>query len=475
MMRAMPPADTPRPDEHAALIPPRGIARTAPLTPRAVHVSGALLVLSSISWVNTTVQEYGQGLGAALPQFVLRVLPMLGLFAWLFRADLRRGFIAARRVPTSASMALLWYALVGALSGLGSRLPLLSLWKAVELGIVAYWMAHASLAARAAGDAHLPLRSVVRPLALLMAWTLLIGLAVPSKGFRHHMGGIPSWLQGWFPPLNPNTVGTISAVALYALMYVPASFRSRRWHRTLLMLVGAAWILAISRTAYVAFIVAMGSTLAARFLRLRTDRDIVHIAISLLLTGAAMLFAHQITEFALRGQSEENVQSLSGRTAYWQVALEMWEKRPLLGGGLATGSRFLFLDFPELFRHGAVNIHNSYLEMLLGAGLVGSLPWLFLLLRVVFSSIREAVRRGAFPPHGALLLIEMLRATTSIAAALFSFDLLVLTAILVAHEYETAHGTRRFTLPRPRSTASRHPEARRGTPRTPATAFRVVS
>ncbi len=424
MMLAMNPVDAMR---HPA-------AGAAPLSPRGVHASGAVLVLSSISWVNTTVQQYSQGSTSLATQIALRVVPLLALLGWMFRADLRSGFPAARRIPTSIAGALLWYALVGMLAGIGSRLPSLAAWKGVELVIVAYWMSLASLTALAVRDPYLPLRAVVRPLALLMAWTLLLGLASPGRGFRIHSGPIPMWLQGWFPPFNPNTVGSESAVVLYTLAsWRSTALRTRRW-RLVWLLVLFAWLAAISRTAYLGLASAAAVALMARTIRLRTSRDIAYIALSLVLTGTLLIFFHQIAEFLLRGQSSDEVQTLSGRTAYWKVAFELWEKRPLFGGGLATGSRFLFVDYPELFRHGAVNIHNTYLEMLLGAGVIGAAPLLFGILRALFSGVLSAFRHGALPLYAGVAIIEALRGVTSIAGALFSFDLLLIASVLVAYE-----------------------------------------
>src|SRR5207245_1826944 len=78
--------------------------------------------------------------------------------------------------------------------------------------------------------------------------------------------------------------------------------------------------------------------------------------------------------YMLRGQSTELVHSLSGRLDWWESAWSKILERPWLGYGAYAGGRFVVLaQFGDMETS---SIHNSYVEAVLGSGILGVLPLL---------------------------------------------------------------------------------------------------
>lgn len=87
-----------------------------------------------------------------------------------------------------------------------------------------------------------------------------------------------------------------------------------------------------------------------------------------------------------RGQSNELLFSLSGRTRWWSSALDTWLEQPALGYGYGAGGRFVALA--RIGADDVSSVHSGYLEALAGLGLAGFLPLIFVMARVARFAIR---------------------------------------------------------------------------------------
>ena len=65
-----------------------------------------------------------------------------------------------------------------------------------------------------------------------------------------------------------------------------------------------------------------------------------------------------------RGQSVEEVRSMTGRKALWTGYWEKFVERPIIGYGYATASRTQGIVYQT-------NTHNSFFAVILGSGLLG--------------------------------------------------------------------------------------------------------
>jgi O-antigen ligase len=124
------------------------------------------------------------------------------------------------------------------------------------------------------------------------------------------------------------------------------------------------------------------------------------------LAGAALIYlttaASVVQQAFLRGQSPELFYSLTGRIGWWKVAWDAFQDRPLLGFGGYTG-RFLVLG--PLGVTDASSFHNAWLEILVGVGLIGFLPFLATFVRTWLNLLRP-LSPGATPSTAKALRIE---------------------------------------------------------------------
>ena len=84
--------------------------------------------------------------------------------------------------------------------------------------------------------------------------------------------------------------------------------------------------------------------------------------------------------------------TLTGRLPWWEAAFSAWGRHPWTGWGYASGGRFVAL---ESIGGGAVSsVHSGYLEVLVGVGIIGLIPFLYALGRVVIWSWRQMAARS---------------------------------------------------------------------------------
>ena len=79
--------------------------------------------------------------------------------------------------------------------------------------------------------------------------------------------------------------------------------------------------------------------------------------------------------------------SLNGRTDRWQVAVELWQQKPIFGQG--------FNQFDQL--SGFIAIENQYLQILVSGGLVAFVPYAIFWLLVVLEGLDLYIRGPSLP------------------------------------------------------------------------------
>jgi O-antigen ligase len=218
---------------------------------------------------------------------------------------------------------------------------------------------------------------------------------------------VPWNIQGVYPSIASNGVGTLGVtLTIWSL----ARARDRSGQALpplvayLLAAVGVATLLASQyRTGYGALVVGLGVLLALRNRRLLVVGVLLGAAGWLAFLGPSVV--KEATPFLLRGQSTEEARGLTSRVEWWEASIPVWKKSPLVGRGLLTGTRFEVLASLGLRDTGS--IHNTWIEVLVGTGLVG----LALLAAAAAVSLRRALtlaldHRGSILPL--LLLVVML-------------------------------------------------------------------
>jgi O-antigen ligase len=91
------------------------------------------------------------------------------------------------------------------------------------------------------------------------------------------------------------------------------------------------------------------------------------------LVGVVALFYSQtIVEFLRRGQSDQELMTLTGRTDFWKSSLDVVRESPLTGYGAYAGGRSV-VHGPVTSADGPTTVHSLWIEVLVDTGIVGLL------------------------------------------------------------------------------------------------------
>lgn len=353
------------------------------------------------------------GEGTPIEKIVSRMLPMFIVTVYCVTCQHRDRI---KQMFRPGLWPLLWYIGIGVLCGLTNVQPALCAWKGAELIITLMWIV---TACRDADSTRREFIAWIRLIEVLLWVTVVLAVINPSLGFRNSSSVIP-WIQGYIPILNPNAIGFMSVMAIARLLFFPAQYKPVR-----ILLVAFTLLCAQSRTSYGVTCLILLIYIIEGF---RTQQ-LLRVAVASFFGIAALLFCmgwmDTILSIFMRGQTIEEFSTLSGRTDYWNFALE---RASWFGGGLATGSRSLIFVGEETFYKGTVNMHNSFIEALMGAGYIGAIPFYALF---AFNILRQGVRTFTKPSLSeatflVLSIVFIARGMTSIVLSLFSFDFVIM-------------------------------------------------
>ena len=428
-------AERPRPAVVVAFLPLLmvmlgGIVKAsarAPANVRAVAIVLGLLVASTLVWRTRTT--------AALDANPLDVAALVRV-ALIVTAGIAAVILASRRpmpraLPTSLRL-LGVYVAVAAVSGLASPLPLQGSYRAFELGVgfLAAVTAVSLLHGRAGA---ILVRFVIGVLGGILAVVWIEALIVPTRAWSPSVSVLPYELQGSFPQYSSNTVGLFAGlIALYGLA---EAGRTRRANN--LALIGGLATLVASqyRTGILAFI-AVG--LFVLWQRRPGRVAVLLVAAVPIVVGLGWGRISEQSAQAFEKGRPELVGSLDSRTVYWHAAEPFIRQRPLLGWGLNVESRRVLASLGD---QTTSTIHSTWVEALLGTGMVGTA---FLALAFV-SAVRQALRsRGS--PLGlavvAMLAFMCVRSITGTTVEIFDVGFIVFVALaFTAAQLEWLRGT----------------------------------
>jgi O-antigen ligase len=281
-------------------------------------------------------------------------------------------------------------ALVSLFSTLWSIYPLWTLYKSVEYLVDVALLAAVITALRDPEEIKslFDLTWLLTGLLLLTVW---IGIFVrPDAAVATGVGLIGIAIQGVLPSISSNGVGDLAAI----LLVVAATrllFRNhqRSFYWLVCLTALPTLILAQSRSPATAALLGLLAVLVfARRFGLLAIVGLAGVALISLTTAEDV-----VREAFLRGQSPDLFYSLSGRVDWWIPAWQVFRENPLLGlGGYAAG-RFGILS--QIGQTETSSLHNAWLEILVGVGLTGFLPFLATFIGTWITLLRSRETRGA--------------------------------------------------------------------------------
>ncbi len=281
----------------------------------------------------------------------------------------RVGTRASRLVPFSGSVdepaqrlavaAIVWFSGVSVLSAIWSVDSSETLWRA------AVYVGLASLAWVIAVMPHRELCSVVALVsATAVAGSILMVVLRPDLGIDTD----GNW-KGLYT--NRNSLAPLAAIGLICsirLVWVPR--RATRVLGVLLALLSVTTMFAAaSRTAVIAVVVAFA--VSAEVFWLRWYRRRVDPAAARVVTAAAALATLGVAIASVT--ATWNIATFTQRRAIWSLVWERIQQRPIAGHGF-----FTFWDIDHLTQHVLLrrgSAHNSLVEVGLGLGVIGAVPF----------------------------------------------------------------------------------------------------
>lgn len=297
-----------------------------------------------------------------------------------------------------AMTALGIYLGIAAMTVLYSAAPLVTAAKAFELGAGLAAVGAAALAS----DGPRRLRTMVTFVIVLrgaLLATAVLGFFLMRSTFSsidpYRPGFVaPEIMEGPFDSAN-HLSATGAILATYGLARVLESKgRHRVWW---LMVIGIALMGAVLASGRQGIVMLAAGVFALLWFRRR--------ALFLTLIGPATVVAvwafwdEAFSTFS-RGQPQL-LANLTGRLPWWEAALEAWADHPWTGYGYGAGGRYVGLA--NIGFSDVSNLHNGYIEALVGVGLMGFFPLLIALLLVIAWSL-GALRAGRDVPIAILIV-----------------------------------------------------------------------
>ncbi|HEX2159030.1 MAG TPA: O-antigen ligase family protein [Actinomycetes bacterium] len=370
-----------------------------------VEVPVLLLLASSLVWrVRTTDDIAADPLDAA-GQIRVGCVGLAGLLAltalvWPSRTEARVGRVA---LPFRLYGAYVLVVFAGAPL---SVQPLLTAYRGVELAtaVLVLLAARQSVGLEAIGRIGTTLFwFLVALVGSVWAGVLVFpGLAV--QPLLNEAAPIPWNVQGVYPSIASNGVGTLGVtLTIWSLARARPGGGGRPLRPALAYALAAVGVVTLGasqyRTGYGALAIGVAVLLALRNRRMLLVAVLLGSAIWMAFLGPQLV--EQAAPFLLRGQTAEEARGLTSRVEWWEASIPVWEKSPLVGRGLLTGTRFEVLARLGLRDTGG--IHSTWVEVLVGTGLIG----LGLLLASAAVSLRRALTL-ALTPGGAVLPLLLL-------------------------------------------------------------------
>jgi O-antigen ligase len=248
----------------------------------------------------------------------------------------------------------------------------------------------------------------VASFAQLVVLLTFVGLVIsPGQAFS---GSVVHRLVGLYPYVDSNILALLATVSLLSVVSgVGSRITGSVPMRSLLLCADiVALVLSRSRAALTIGVLLLALMLVQLS---RQTRAAVMGAVGFVLAAAALVYQSQsLLTFLQRGQTGEQLASLTGRVDIWTTALDLARQHPWIGLGYYSGHRIAVTQQLP-FDTQVINVDNVWVESLIDLGVVG----LTLLLLVVTSGVLRSLRARRTLPYrdSAFLGTTLLLATIS--------------------------------------------------------------
>lgn len=327
------------------------------------------------------------------------------------------------------------YCLYRILSSTWSIFPIWSLYRSVEFLIVG--MFFISLLDKMKSEVSLINnlnRIIILYLCLLV--TVILGIFHSPDAIIFSENLIPK-LQGIIPRWNSNGIGQAAAIIIGLILVRLGHFR-RRNDILVLVFVGVIFLLAQTRSALaplLIFALILFSTRVNLFVRMMVYIVIGIFSIFLVFSNDTIL---SIYEYIIRGQTSEQLLTLSGRLIAWEASIvnaDFGWIRFLFGLGSFAGGRYIAeLNYASTSQGAPITtLDNAWLELWVDEGIIGIIflsvlfIWIYKLLR---QSDRQLIKWSGYCLFTILLFRSFFVSNLLLHTNFFFLTLVLIGAVL---------------------------------------------
>jgi hypothetical protein len=197
------------------------------------------------------------------------------------------------------------------------------------------------------------------------------------------------------PWCHANSVAVLSGLFLFFLLHYKTHLielnlfspvKANKVHLSI-FLMAFIFLVAFSRGAIVAFIFGYIGTRWLSYVWGQSSRAIVVYLVSMIILAGAIVYSEKILKTVSRSQKGEDIASMTGRDLIWaQIFFNLDNQALTYGHGYAALTKKVSVT---LERKKIVGAHNTFLQVLAGAGI----PGLFFFILYIFSFYRRSKTR----------------------------------------------------------------------------------
>lgn len=159
--------------------------------------------------------------------------------------------------------------------------------------------------------------------------------------------------------------------------------------------------------------------------------------------GLLLIYWNEFVQVFTRGGRVEQTLGLTGRIGFWQSALSGFAQHPWTGFGFGAGGRFVAQA--QIGNSGFPGVHSGYVEALIGVGILGMIPLVYVVARVAVWSFKN-LRKRVEPEFAVLIVPLALHTIVSLGFGGWVTPDLLLLGLLAA--WESSSGSPLLTAER---------------------------
>jgi O-antigen ligase len=354
--------------------------------------------------------------------FKPRVAPMRS-------TDLRLGYLA---------FATLYF-----VSTMWSEIPIQTLGKSAELLLAGMVFFEASRGENALERVE-GLRQITLLTMSLLGSLAVIGFCLRIHAFIQNRPGLISKTTAQAPFLSGNGLGYVASALI---LVVVAEWQARRLRPGNAMpqvfYALALFSVSASRTS---FGILLLSVLLVVFKRSKVIGFLCVLGVAVM----GILFSSEIVTRLQGHQAQSSFVTLSGRTIVWTAAVHQFEKYPILGVGGGVGGKTVISHIGNMYLEEMSSLHNGFLEVLTGLGIVGFILSTVLL---VVASFRDWSAWNMHPEYaGTYVLIIHVWMTTIMSTGLLGwmgYEVAIFLCIITNIDLVRERARRTAAMPKP--------------------------